>query len=223
MPRPEDGGRWRLRRYFGETYKWMLYGDDDTLFYMPSVKVRRWSRGRAPGAESVCIGEGGGVSPKRRLGTGTLDPSGRPSPSFRLGSARALMNNSHCPHVRPPARRLYIAVTCRPDPHRRGCWPTLTPSCPSPSPIISGSEPATPISSRRAACRATWGWRPTRRRPPRRRWPRRRRPASPRLSPRCCTSPTSLPCWTGEAATRGGDWVWGRGEGPGRCPSGVSP
>ncbi|GLI68037.1 hypothetical protein VaNZ11_012360 [Volvox africanus] len=25
-------------QYFGETYKWMLYGDDDTLFYMPAVK-----------------------------------------------------------------------------------------------------------------------------------------------------------------------------------------
>ncbi|GIL79838.1 hypothetical protein Vretimale_12458 [Volvox reticuliferus] len=25
-------------QYFGESYKWMLYGDDDTLFYMPAVK-----------------------------------------------------------------------------------------------------------------------------------------------------------------------------------------
>ncbi|PNH04608.1 hypothetical protein TSOC_009208 [Tetrabaena socialis] len=24
--------------YFGETYKWMLYGDDDTIFYMPAIK-----------------------------------------------------------------------------------------------------------------------------------------------------------------------------------------
>ncbi|KAG2491057.1 hypothetical protein HYH03_010503 [Edaphochlamys debaryana] len=47
-----EGGSWRggnvgdtraavtpflAHKHFGETYKWMLYGDDDTLFYMPGV------------------------------------------------------------------------------------------------------------------------------------------------------------------------------------------
>ncbi len=29
-----------LLRYFNGSYKWMLYGDDDTVFYLPAVKVR---------------------------------------------------------------------------------------------------------------------------------------------------------------------------------------
>lgn len=34
------GGCAMLCRHYGETYKWLLYGDDDTIFYMPAVKVR---------------------------------------------------------------------------------------------------------------------------------------------------------------------------------------
>mgnify|MGYP001807589957 CR=1 FL=1 len=31
-------------KHFGETYKWMLYGDDDTLFYMSGAsRVCCWS------------------------------------------------------------------------------------------------------------------------------------------------------------------------------------